>query len=339
MRATSMKLLAFAFLCFALVSARAEVAAGFDIASVPEAIAIQAILQQPEAVMDLAKVKLAIDKMIDPSIDIEANLSRIDGIVGKVRAMAGKDPTSTTKVLALRQYLYDKGPWNDYQPYQYDFNDPKGTAVRNKLLPQYLKSRKGNCVSMPFLFIILGQRLGIDVTASTAPEHYFVKYTDSDSGATYNLETTSGGHPSREVWYRQEMPMTDQAIANGIYMQRLTKTETAAAMATVLVEHFADQGEYEKVLTISDAILPFYPKNIAVILWKGIAPVRLIKKHFLPRYPNPNMIPAEERPYFRYLSEQNYLWFSKAEALGWREPDPSRATRYQQIIDHVKTAQ
>ncbi len=31
---------------------------------------------------------------------------------------------------------------------------------------------------MPFLFIILGQKLGLDVTASTAPEHVFVKYRD-----------------------------------------------------------------------------------------------------------------------------------------------------------------
>jgi len=338
MRVALMKLLAFATLCFAFISARAEIVSSFDHGSVPEAEAVRAILRQPEAEMDLAKVKLAIDKIIDPSIDIEANLGQIDEIVNKVRISAGDNPTSAAKVLALRQHLYDKGSWNDYRPYQYDFSDPKGTGIANKLLPQYLKSRKGNCVSMPFLFIILGQRLGIDLTASTAPEHYFVKYTDPDSGATYNLEATSGGHPSRDAWYRQEMPMTDEAIANGIYLQKLTKTETAASMATVLVEHFAEQGEYKKVIAIADAILPFYPKDIALILWKGIAPARLIKKHFLQKYPNPNLIPPEERPYFHYLSEQNHQWFSRAEALGWRESDPSRAARYMQIINRIKTA-
>lgn len=44
---------------------------------------------------------------------------------------------------------------------------------------------------MPFLFIILGDRLGINVTASVAPLHVFVKFTD-ENGVIHNLETTSG---------------------------------------------------------------------------------------------------------------------------------------------------
>jgi len=69
---------------------------------------------------------------------------------------------------------------------------------------------------MPFLFIILGDKLGIDVTASTAPLHVFVKFTDTD-GKTYSLETTSGANFSRDAWYREQMPMTNQAIDNGVY--------------------------------------------------------------------------------------------------------------------------
>jgi len=95
-------------------------------------------------------------------------------------------------------------------------SDPLGQNPTHDLLTSYLASRKGNCVSMPILFVILGERLGLNVTLSTAPLHVLVKYTDAQSGVTYNLEATSGGGFTRDAWYRQNLPMTDVAIANGI---------------------------------------------------------------------------------------------------------------------------
>jgi regulator of sirC expression with transglutaminase-like and TPR domain len=163
-------LFAFGFSC-----AQAGGVPGSGINAVPEAKRVKTILQQPESIMDLAVVKLTIDKMIEPSIDINANLKKIDSIVVQILAMAGSNSSSNAKLLALKRYLYEKGPWNNNEPYQYDFADPRGTKINNKLLPTYLATKKGNCVSMPFLFVVLGQRLGLDVSASTAPEHYFVK--------------------------------------------------------------------------------------------------------------------------------------------------------------------
>ncbi len=309
------------------------------IPALSEAKRMRAILQQPESQLDLARIKLTIDKMIDPTINIDTNLKQIDDIVAQIRAMAGQRPSSNDNLLALKKYLYEKGPWNGYEVYHYDFDDPPGTKIKNKLLPNYLASKKGNCISMPFLFIVLGQRLGIDVTASTAPEHILVKYTEPETGITYNLEATSGANPTRDAWYRQQMPMTDEAIANGIYLQKLTKKETAAVMATVLAENFSEKQAPEKMLAIADAVLPFYPKNVALILGKGSAYARLIDKHFAAKYPTPRDIPVNERPFFQHLSEQNELWFSKAEALGWRQPDKAQMIRYLETVSRAKSNQ
>ena len=54
---------------------------------------------------------------------------------------------------ALKRYIYEPGEWNNFQPYQYDMDDPLGTKLSNKLLSHYLAAKKGNCVTMPFLFI------------------------------------------------------------------------------------------------------------------------------------------------------------------------------------------
>jgi regulator of sirC expression with transglutaminase-like and TPR domain len=321
-----------------VLAASAEMVHGSDIDGVPEARHINSILKQPESSMDLARIKLTIDKMIDPTINIDAGLKQIEGIVAKIRAMSGGNPSSNEKLQALKKYLHEKGPWNDYRVYSYDLDDPFAKKIRNKLLPIYLASKKGNCVTMPLLFVVLGQRLGMDVTISTAPLHLFVKYTDSQSGTTYNLEATSGANPARDIWLRQQNPMTDEAIANGIYMQKLTRRETVAVMADDLAQFFSQKQEYEKVIAISDVLLTYYPKDVASMLWKGSTYARLIKKDFVSKYPTPNQIPPDERNHLQYLEEQNRYWFAKAEKLGWREPDRAQESRYMQNVDRAKSA-
>lgn len=50
----------------------------------PDIKPIQAILEQPENQIDLAKAKLVIDKTINPLIDVEANLKAIDATAAKI---------------------------------------------------------------------------------------------------------------------------------------------------------------------------------------------------------------------------------------------------------------
>ena len=319
--------------CFSVSHAESNSSAwGLDANTFQEAKCLRAMLQQPESKIDYGKIKLTIDKMIDPSLGVDTGLKQLDVIVAKIRVLAGNNPSSNDKILALKKYLYEKGPWNDYKPYHYDFDDPRGTKLSNKLLQNYMASRKGNCVSMPLLFIILGERLGIDVTASTAPLHIFVKYTDTESGITYNLEATSGANPSRDEWYRLKMPMTEKAIANGLYLQKLTKKESVVVIADVLAEHYSHNQEFEKAIAISDILLEYYPKYVAAMLMKGHAYYQLLEKPFLQKYQTPDQIPVNERGYFQYLSDNNHFWFAKAESLGWREPSPENEQTYLNMV-------
>ncbi len=297
---------------------------------------LRTILQQPEPEIDLAKAKLTIDKLIDPAIDIEAGLKKIDAMVAGIKAMPDFGTSNTAKMLALKRYLYQPGEWNNYQPYQYDLDDPLGTRIGNKLLPTYLASKKGNCVSMPFLFILLGQRLGIDVTASTAPLHVLAKVKDEMTGAWYNVEPTSGANPTRDVWYRQHLPMTDEAIANGVYLQPLTKKETVAVMVTTLAEYYFEQREFEKAITITDLTLEYYPRDVEAMVRKASACYRLLEKYYFSKYRSPNDIPDRAKGHFEYLSRNNLQGFAKAEALGWREYRREDDEKYLQSVKEAK---
>lgn len=279
---------------------------------------IRAILSLPEQQIDLARTKLTIDQFIDPSIDIDDTLKAIEAMVTEVAIALPEHMTDMDRMLSLRAYLYEKGVWNNFQPFQYDLNDPLGTDIKNKLLPYYLASKKGNCISMPFLFIILGDRLGLDVTAAITPLHVFVKFTDPETGNTFNLESTDGAGIAEDTFYYKKSPMTKQAIRNGVYMNPLSKKETVAVMAIVLSEYYEKAQEWEKSIAIADLVLEHYPNYVYAMIKKGNAYFGLLNKH-LRSYSSFDEISPVQEQYFDKLSTENKRWFANAEALGWRE--------------------
>lgn len=299
---------------------------------------VRALLLTAEADIDLAKAKLTIDRMIDPSIDVAGTLAQLDAMAKGIRSMLPASASNRLTLDALRFHMYQSSPWNGNRPFRYDLDDPFGANVRNKLLPIYMTTRKGNCVSMPLLFIILGQKLGIDVTASRAPNHLFVKYR-GDDGTYFNLEATSGAGFTRDVWMRQEFPMTDEALASGIYMRPLSRKETVLVMVGTLMEFYERQGLQQQRIAMARLVLEFDPKDVVAILHAHQAHREHWLQEFANRYPTPNDIPLAKRPRFMELEENLRLLYERAYALGWRPRDQELEDRYRQAITRARSTQ
>ncbi len=298
---------------------------------------VRAVLQAPEDSVDLATAKLTFDKLIDPAIDVGAGVAQINRMAEAIRAMAGLSASSRQKLSAVRDYIYVAGPWNNHRPYQYDLDDPFGEKITNKLLPNYISSRRGNCVTMPFLFIILADRMGLPATASTAPNHIFVKATDETTGKTFNLEATSGAHVTRDVWYRQKMPMTDAAIANGVYMKALTRRETLAVMASTVLEHYRATNQHERAIGVANAMVAAYPSYADAMVHRGSVFADLLEENFYRKYPMPADVPLGLRREYSALVEENRSAFEKAEALGWRAAEElEQVFQYGQEVGSAK---
>ncbi len=265
---------------------------------------------------DLTTTKLALDKLVDPSIDEAAVRRELDGLAAQARAIAGANATDEQKNNAVRRMIYKAGPWNDNRPFTYDHDDPLGLNVQNKLLSTYLRTRRGNCVSMPTLFLILADRLGLNVSFGTAPLHVFIRYTDPQ-GSAFNIETTSGANLARSEWYRQNLPMTDKAIEIGLYMRTLTRRETVAHMASTVMEAQLNGGKFQDAIDIGTAILEQFPRDGYTLVKRGHAYGELLRIECIERFPSRNTMPAEIRTRCDSLAKQNDEDFGKAEAMGW----------------------
>ena len=120
--------------------------------------------------LDYGRAKLAFDQIIDPSLNVDATLAEIDRLALRASALVDAGASPATKLSALRRVFYESGDWNGGRPFSYDHADPMGQNVRNKLISTYLETRRGNCVSMPILFLIVGKRMGLNLALSTAPD-------------------------------------------------------------------------------------------------------------------------------------------------------------------------
>jgi regulator of sirC expression with transglutaminase-like and TPR domain len=270
--------------------------------------------------LDLLEAKLATDQMVDPTTDPVSSRATVDQMVADVRGMAGLKAGNAQKLQALRRYLYENGEWNDHRPFSYDLADPLGEKPANRLLQRYLETRQGNCITMPILFLALGQRLGLKMTLAQAPLHVFVKYTD-DAGSTWNLEATSGGGFTRDLWYRQKLPMSEDAVAKGTYLRGLPHEEAVALVVSFVVEHHLAEGRFEAAISTADVLLQHYPAFAYMLVKKGSAYSALLQRELAGKYTRTSDIPPDVKAKADRWYQENLEAFAKAEALGWRPED------------------
>lgn len=304
-----------------------EVAAFSQPVSSPSEI-VRIILDPPDNQLDFGRARLAFDKVIEPLLDADAALAEVERLATRATALAGPRATDAAKLAALRRVIYEGGAWNDNRPFSYDQADPLGRNVRNKLISTYLATRRGNCVSMPILMLLVGERMGLNLSLATAPLHVFVRYVDP-AGREMNLEATSGGHPGRTIWYRQQMPMSDRAVESGLYLRTLTRREVVALMATIVVEFLISERRFQEAIEVGETILQHAPRDALTMVHVGTAYGQLMNAEFVERYPIPARIPPALRMRYAMLARRNQQMFQAAEALGWEPPLQPQTTNNQ----------
>jgi regulator of sirC expression with transglutaminase-like and TPR domain len=306
--------------CFVLLLSQSENVLSSEFHNQKLESAIEALFS---GVDDPLTIKVKVDDLVSGQPDGPQVRQAVDALEAKLDELIPANANDLDKLGALKHLLYVSGPWNDERPFSYDKSDPLGKKPENKFLNRYIITRQGNCVTMPILFMILGKHVGLNMTLAEAPFHLLVKYTDN-AGAAWNLEATSGGGFSRDVKYRQDLPMTDKAVENGVYLRGLSNEETTAIIASHLVEHLVHSGEFENAIVAADVLLKHYPRSANLMVWKGSAYSQILRRDIVAKYHRESDMTPEIRAYADRLYQENLSAFADAETLGWTEKDGLR---------------
>lgn len=276
------------------------------------------LLSVPEDQIDLTWSKLVIDQLVDAETSIVQTEIQVSELVRQTLLISGAATTDQAKVSALRTVIYEPGGWNSNRPFSYDFDNPNGRLAKNKTISEYLETRRGNCVNMPILFLLAGEKMGLQMNLTTAPRHAFVQFKDRESGKVIHLEPTSGALPQRIVWQRKVLPMTDRAIETGMYMKQLTKRQQVAAMAETLLQALVEQDDHEERLGVASLMLEVFPEFDIALLHSQDAHQKIIVRDFQSRYPTPDQIPPEMLPIVASHAQQRDRALNQLYTLGWQ---------------------
>ena len=162
---------------------------------------------------------------LDYKTDFCDEIDRITTFIRSVYAFNKLHTYKTGMQMAISSYMVSPFSGNNYTPYTYDFetfsNDIEPWDLQ--FVTRALKTHKGQCRSLPWMYKILATELNADVSLAHAPRHSYIMYKDEDEFTPeewINLELTANQmNPS--WWIKQDFEICDSAVTVGTYMTPL----------------------------------------------------------------------------------------------------------------------
>ena len=201
-------------------------------------------------------------------------------------------------------------------PLQYDFEDYMGETDWTKMfVDKLLRTRSGNCHSLPLLYKILADELQLEAFVSFAPNHCYIQHRDH-KGDWFNLELTNRRYVS-ESFLMASGYIKAPALKNRIYLDTLSLRQTLAHCLVDLAQGYAWKfGADAFVIRCCQLALRYYPNNIHALMLEADAYTLQFQKEVrqagsppveqLPNYP----------PLYALYQQRNVL-YEEIERLGY----------------------
>ena len=129
----------------------------------PAAREFAAAVSRPDGQIELARAALIIAKSEYPTLDVEANLDRLEALARRARtSRAIVDPLG--QLHRLRECLFEEEGFSGNSE---DYSDP-----RNSYLNDVLDRRLGIPITLSLVLIEVGRRLGLEMEGIGLPGHF-----------------------------------------------------------------------------------------------------------------------------------------------------------------------
>jgi hypothetical protein len=222
---------------------------------------------------------------LDYKTDFCDEIDRITTFIRSVYAVNKLHTYKTGMQMAITSYMVSPFSGNNYTPYTYDFEtfSTDDEPLDQQFVSKTLKTHKGQCHSLPWMYKILANELNADVSLAHAPRHCYIMYKDEDKITPedwINLElTTNQMNPSWAI--KQDFEICDSAVIVGTYMTPLTDLQTVACqMSDLAFGYWTKFHRYDEfTFYCSSRSLEFYTMNPNAWIIRGKSLERLIQDY------------------------------------------------------------
>lgn len=153
-------------------------------------------------------------------------------------------------------------------------NDKDIEKILNPKEKEYVTSHpteqfyRADCFSKSFLFVSIGEALGLPIHAALAPRHVFVRWHFPD-GPYINWETTSN-KSFPDSFYIENRKISAESVKNGVYLKSLSTKEMLGMIYDNISRYFAERKLFDKALYFLDKALEYNPVQVSAYDNKGI---------------------------------------------------------------------
>jgi hypothetical protein len=220
----------------------------------------------------------------------------------------------------------------------YDFEDFMGEKNwSNMFVTKLLFFGKGQCHSLPLLYLAMAEHLGAKAYLSLSPEHSFIQFFDKN-GYRYNFETTNGNLVTH-TWLMQSTFINATALKNRTYLDTLSPKQLYAQLLSDLLQNYTNKlGHDETTMQITERILAIDPDNVAARMTQANYNTFVVREQLKKAgYPSMDQIanyPEVNRAYQNMLKSYELI-----EQTGFQEMPKEDYQRWLKTVEQEKEKQ
>ena len=225
----------------------------------------------------------------------------------------------------------------EHLPFKYEFDDYMGrNDWSNMFVEKLLRTNKGQCHSLPLLYLILAEEIGAKAHLAFSPNHSYIKFQD-DNGKWINAELTNG-MLTTDAFVLQSGYIKAEALQNKIYMQPLTKKQLLSEIMVDLAKGYSIKFGYDEfVEQVIEKAIEIYPNNVFAQLVKS----DYITLHFfyVQRQINVPYERIHEYPKAKELLDKMYEQYKILDNLGYEEMPLEDYEKWLNLLNEAKQKQ
>ncbi|WP_418316502.1 SirB1 family protein [Piscinibacter sakaiensis] len=237
----------------------------------PTALSYFSALVADDASIPLTEAALAIAQQDDARLDVQAVLSDIDALAGRLARRIPADAPSLHRLRLLNRYFFQElgfaGNLNNYY-------DPA-----NSYLPQVLATRRGIPISLAVLYIEFAGQIGLHARGVSFPGHFLVKLRVQggiQSGEVV-IDPMNGHSLSREQLDEMLLPykrshglIGDFDMPLGLFLQEAPAREVLARMLRNLKEIHRSEEDWPRLLSVLHRLVILLPDGYEELRDRGL---------------------------------------------------------------------
>lgn len=195
-----------------------------------------------------------------PQMDLQRVLSRVDGMLARLRRRVRNDAPELERIDTLNRFFFEELGFGINQN---DYYDPE-----NSYLHHVLESRRGIPVSLAVVWLELAQGIGLEAFGISFPGHFMLKVLMPQGHVVLDPLTGrsfTSGELARQL--QKQIPtlaMCDEhTMPLALFLQNASPREIIARMLRNLAEIFRYQKDAQRLLAVQQRLVALLPTEWA----------------------------------------------------------------------------